>query len=215
LVGAISTPSLWTVVVVAAIVVPALLILDLGPWYLIGLLAIYAALDIAQRADMRRDARNRLAILAASGQDAPSVRFVGSARHCRRAAWLAKRLGWFVCPIERERMFRHSIRFRCVSGSSSLNMLLDALNGAKLATRIRLLDVVPSFGRRLSEQGLWEATDASPVPSDRRFPVSAAIDQKALPGDRLLFAWDTNDDERDESDVRRPVSRRSPAETDG
>ena len=157
LIGMASAPSWRTVATVAGIVVTAVLILELGIWYFIGLLAIYGALDVAQRAETRRDARNRMAILTAVGHHAPSIFFAGHARHCRRAAWVAKRLGWIAGPMAREGILRRSVRFRYVPGAAPLNTLLEALDGERLATRIRLLDFAPSFGRRLSEQGFWEA----------------------------------------------------------
>ena len=202
LLGVVSTPSWWTIGTVAAIVIPALMILDLGPWYLVGLLGIYAALDVAQRVDMRRGARNRMTILAAAGQEAPSVTFIGSARHCRQAAWLARKLGWYVCPIAREQMFRHSIRFRNTSGAAPLHMLLEALDGKRLATRIRLRNTAPSFGKCLSEHGLWE-TSAIPASAGEGGKVArhVATDGReldrvvrdAILSNRLLFGWNDSD----------------------
>ena len=157
LIGMASVPSWRTVATVAGMVVTAVLILELGIWYFIGLIALYAALDVAQRAEMRRDARNRMAILASVGHHAPGIFFAGHARHCHQAAWVAKQLGWIAGPMAREGVLRRSVRFRCVPGAAPLDTLLDALNDEKLATRIRLLDAAPSFGRRLSEHGFWEA----------------------------------------------------------
>jgi hypothetical protein len=138
-------------------VVTAVLILELGFWALVSLFAIYGALDIAQRAEVRRDARNRLMIRNSIGQQAQTVTYLGPARYCNRAAWVAKQLGWIACPMVRASLWRHSIRFRTAAGAAPLSSLLEALNQEKLATRIDLRGFAPSFARKLAEQGFWEA----------------------------------------------------------
>ena len=154
--GARSLPSWRTVGTVAAIVVTAILFLELGIWALIALFALYGALDLAQRAELRRDARNRLMIRSAIGQVARCVAYLGPARYCNRAAWVAKRLGWIVCPMVRATLWRHSVRFRAAPGAAPLSSLLQALNDEKLATRIDLRGVAPNFARKLAEQGFWQ-----------------------------------------------------------
>jgi len=154
-------PSWRTVATVAAIVVTAVLILELGVWYFVALIAIYAALDVAQRQEMRREAHKRMVILNSVGQSARSVAFFGLARHCQQAAWVAKRLGWIACPMVRERLLRHSVRFKYAPGAAPLTDLLKALDAERLATSIDLLEQVPSFGRKLSEQSLWDAGPAT------------------------------------------------------
>ena len=148
-------PSWRTIATVTAIVITALLILQFGVWYFVGLIAIYGLLDISERMELRRDARNRAAILSSIGQHVPSIGYVGSARHCQKAAWVAKRLGWIACPMRREGVVRFAVRFKRVPGSGPPNALLEALHEARLATRIRLPESAPSFGRRLSERGHW------------------------------------------------------------
>jgi hypothetical protein len=152
-----AAPSIRTIVTVAAVVVTAVLMLKLGIWYFAGLLGIYGALDVTQRLEARRDARVRLAIMTAVGHPARSVSFRGLARHCHHAGWIAKRLGWLACPMVRESFWRHSIQFKSVRGAAPLNMLLQALNEEKLATRIRLPAAAQSFAQRLSQQSFWEA----------------------------------------------------------
>jgi hypothetical protein len=154
-----SLPSARTVAIAAAIVITAVLILELGIWYFVGLIAIYAALDVAQRAEVKRDARIRMAIMGAAGQQAGSIAFFGLARHCHRAAWVARQLGWHPTPLTREGWLRRSIRFRFAPGAAPLSAVLDALNEERLATDIRLRNFAPSFGRRLAEQSYWDAGD--------------------------------------------------------
>lgn len=155
-----NVPSARNVATAAGIVVTAVLMLELGIWYFVLLVALYAALDLTQRTESRRDARIRLAIMTSVGQEARAVLFVGPSRHCEEAAWAARRLGWLVCPIRRESLWRHSIRFKSVAGASPLSHLLEALNEERLATRIHLPDTTPSFGRRLLEQSYWEPARA-------------------------------------------------------
>lgn len=152
----LTSPSWRTIATVAAIVVTAVLILEFGIWALVSLFAIYGALDVAQRIEMRRDAHNRLMIRNAVGQLTRSITYRGSARYCNRAAWVAKRLGWIACPMVRASLWRHSIRFRVAPGAAPLSVLLEALNQEKLATRIELRGFVPSFAHKLAEQGFWE-----------------------------------------------------------
>lgn len=140
---------------VLAIVITAVLILEFGVWYFVGLIVIYGLLDISERTELRREARNRAAILSSVGQQVPSIGYLGSARHCQKAAWVAKRLGWIACPMQREGMLRYTVRFRRDAGSGQLSALLEALHEAKLATRIRLPESAPSFGQRLSEHSHW------------------------------------------------------------
>jgi len=135
--------------------VTAVLMMKLGIWYFAALIAIYGGLDVAQRIDTRRDARIRLAIMAAMGHQARNVSFRGLARHCHHAGWVAKRLGWLACPMVRDNFWRHSIQFKSVRGAAPLSVLLQALNEEKLATRIHVPDTAPSFGRRLAQQG-WD-----------------------------------------------------------
>jgi hypothetical protein len=148
-----------TIVTVAAVVVTAVLMLKLGVWYFAGLVAIYAALDIAQRLEVRRDARVKMAIVRVTGHQPRSVSFRGLARHCHHAGWVAKRLGWLACPIVRETFWRHSIQFKSVRGAAPLSVLLQALNEEKLATRVRVPETAPSYGQNLAKQGQWEGAE--------------------------------------------------------
>src|SRR3990170_2965410 len=75
-------PSARTVATIAAIVVTTVLILELGIWYFAGLIALYVALDVAQRLEERRDARTMMAILRTTGRKARAISFRGHARHC-------------------------------------------------------------------------------------------------------------------------------------
>src|SRR5262245_48481450 len=72
-----SLPSARTIATISGVVVTAVLMLELGIWYLVALVVIYAALDLVQRAETRRDARLRIAILNSVGQTARCLRFVG------------------------------------------------------------------------------------------------------------------------------------------
>lgn len=155
-------PSWKMLATIAAIVITALLILEFGIWYFACLIAIYVLLDVAERLELRREARNRAAILEATGRQVPSIGYVGSGRSCQKAAWLARRLGWIACPMRRDGMLRRSVRFRRVANSRPASALLQELHEAKLATRIRLPVQAPAFGRRLAEQGVW----AEPVFQD-------------------------------------------------
>ena len=142
---------------IVAIVITVVLILQFGVWYFVGLIAIYGLLDISERMELRREARNRAAIISSVGRQAPSIGYVASGRHCQKAAWVAKRLGWIACPLRKEGLFRYAVRFKRVPGSNQVSALLEALHEAKLATRIRLPQPPASFGQRLSEQGYWDA----------------------------------------------------------
>ncbi len=147
-------PSWKMLGTIAAIAVTAVLILEFGIWYFACLIAIYGLLDVAERLELRREARNRAAILEATGRKVPSIGYVGSGRNCQKAAWLARRLGWIACPMHRDGLLRRSVRFRRIASSQPASALLQELHEAKLATRIRLPNRAPSYGRRLIEQGL-------------------------------------------------------------
>jgi hypothetical protein len=153
-------PSARSIITIAAVIVTAVLMMKLGIWYFAGLVAIYGALDIAQRIDSRRDAKVRLAIMTAVGHPARGVEFRGLARHCHHAGWVAKRLGWLACPMVRENLWRHSIQFKSVRGAAPLNVLLQALNEEKLATRIKIPATAQSYGSRLAQESYWEASQS-------------------------------------------------------
>ena len=159
----LSNPNLpgWrTVVTIAAITITAILMLEFGVWYFVALIAIYGVLDVGERLGLRRDARNHSAILATNGHPARSVGFIGSARHCQRAARVAKHMGWIACPMHRCGVLRHRMRLRHVRGAATLNALLEALLEAGLATRIRVpnsAEAPPSLARQLAERGYWDA----------------------------------------------------------
>lgn len=178
-----NAPSARNVATAAAIVVTAVLMLELGIWYFVLLVALYAALDLVQRTQSRRDAHIRLAIMTSAGQEARAVLFVGPSRHCEEAAWAARRLGWLVCPMERESLWRNSIRFKSVAGALPLSHLLEALNEERLATRIHLPDTTPSFGRRLLEHSYSE-----PAPTPDRLRDLGETRPKAM-----LFNTGTDD----------------------
>lgn len=153
-------PSARTTVTVAAIVVTAVLILELGIWYFAGLILLYAALDVAQRLEERRNARAMVAILRAAGRKAQAVTFLGQARHCERAAWVAREQGWFVGPIARMRPWRHSIQFLPISSAAPLSALLQALHREGLVTRLHVPDYLPKAQPGRDEQALgrgWES----------------------------------------------------------
>lgn len=141
-------PSTRTLITIAAIVVTAVLILELGVWYFAGLIVLYAALDVAQRLEERRSARTMMAILRTTGRRAKAISFRGQARHCERAAWVARELGWLAQPMVRERLRRHSIRFLPVQSAAPLSALLQALDRDKLITRIRVPEYLPKVGSR-------------------------------------------------------------------
>jgi hypothetical protein len=145
-------PSSRTVATIAAIVITAVLILEWGIWYFAALILLYAGLDIAQRLEERRDARTMMAILRTTGRKARAVAFVGHARHCERAAWIAREMGWLAQPMVRERLRRHSIRFVPVPSSAPLSALLQALDRDKLITRLQVPAYLPKAGSRLAAQ---------------------------------------------------------------
>lgn len=128
---------------VAAIVVTAILILEWGVWYFAGLVLLYAALDIAQRLETRRNASTTVAILRSAGRGARAVTFIGAARHCERAAWLARELGWLAGPMVRMRLMRHTIQFLPASKAAPLSALLQALHREGLITRLQVPDYLP------------------------------------------------------------------------
>ena len=150
-------PSSRTVATIAAIVVTAVLILEWGIWYFAALIALYAALDIAQRLEERRDARTMMAILRTTGRKARAVAFTGQARQCERAAWIAREMGWRAQPLVRERLRRHSIRFLPVQSAAPLSALLQALDRDKLITRLHVPEYLPKSGTRVRVQGFNEA----------------------------------------------------------
>lgn len=125
------------------VVVTTLLILKLGIWYFVGLVAVYVALDVAQRLKARREARNSKAISAVREQSARTVTFSGPRWHCGRAARIAHQCGWIAQPMERGGLWRSTIRFRHARRATSAAELLEALSSAKLATRITIRDAGP------------------------------------------------------------------------
>lgn len=141
-------PSTRVLVTVAGIVVTAVLMLELGAWYFVALIALYAGLDVAERLEERRDGRTMASILRTTGRKARSVSFNGRARHCERAAWIAREMGWLAQPMVRRRPLRHSIRFVPVQSSAPLSALLQALDRDKLITRLRVPDYLPKAASR-------------------------------------------------------------------
>lgn len=128
---------------VAVVVVTTLLILKLGIWYFVGLVAVYVGLDVAQRFTARREWRNSRAIAAVREQSARTITFNGRRWHCGRAARVAHQCGWIAQPMERGGWWRSTIRFSHARRATSAAELLEALSSAKLATRIAIRDAVP------------------------------------------------------------------------
>jgi hypothetical protein len=128
---------------VAVVVVTTLLILKLGIWYFVGLVAVYVGLDVAQRLKTRREGRNSRAIAAVREQSARTITFNGRRWHCGRAARVAHQCGWIAQPMQRGGWWRSTIRFRHARRATSAAELLEALSSAKLATRIAIRDAVP------------------------------------------------------------------------
>jgi hypothetical protein len=141
-------PSARIVATTAAIVVTTVLILEWGVWYFAGLIALYIALDIAQRLEERREARTMMAILRTAGRRAAGIWFKASERHCEQAAWIARELGWQAEPLLRHRIGRYSIRFLPAPSAAPLSTLLQALDRDKLISRIRVPDYLPKTGDR-------------------------------------------------------------------
>ena len=141
-------------------VVTAVLILEWGIWYFAGLVLLYVALDIVQRIEDRRDARIMMSILRTAGRKAEAVLFVGEVRHCERAAWLARELGWLVQPIARAGLWRRSVRMVPVGSAAPLSTLLQALQRGQLVTRLSVPEYLPKMGRSRSSAkvaGHWVA----------------------------------------------------------
>lgn len=158
IVGAwIDAPSWRGMATVAAIAVTAILMFKLGIWYFVALIAVYAVIDILQRLEEKREARNMMAILAATGCWAHSVTFRSRKRHCERAAWIARKLGWIPRPIRREGWGRRSIYFVPGASAAPLSNLLQALSREKLVTHIALPPALPKLGRRHTDQSYREA----------------------------------------------------------
>jgi len=132
-----------SVATVAVVVVTTLLILELGIWYFVGLVAVYVGLDVAQRLETRREGRNSKAISAVREQSAQTITFNGPRWHCGRAARVAHQCGWIAQPMQRGGLWRSTIRFRHARRATSAAELLEALSSAKLATRIAIRDAVP------------------------------------------------------------------------
>lgn len=128
---------------VAAIVVTAILILEWGVWYFAGLVLLYTGLDLAQRLETRRNASTMVAILRSAGRRAQAVTFIGAARHCERAAWIARELGWLAGPMARTRLMRRSIQFLPASPAAPLSSLLQALHREGLITRLNVPEYLP------------------------------------------------------------------------
>ena len=133
---------------VAVVVVTTLLILKLGIWYFVGLVAVYVGLDVAQRLETRREGRNSKAISAVREQSAQTITFNGPRWHCGRAARVAHQCGWIAQPMQRGGLWRSTIRFRHARRATSAAELLEALSSAKLATRIAIRDAVPQDSPR-------------------------------------------------------------------
>jgi hypothetical protein len=132
----------------AVVVVTTLLILKLGIWYFIGLVAVYVGLDLAQRLNGRREARNSKAISTVRGQPTRTVTFSGPRWHCSRAARVAHQCGWIAQPMQRGGLWRSTIRFRHARRATSAAELLEALSSAKLATRIAIRDAAADDASR-------------------------------------------------------------------
>lgn len=138
---------------VAVVVVTTLLILKLGIWYFVGLVAVYVGLDVAQRLKTRREGRNSKAISVVRAQSAQTITFNGPRWHCGRAARVAHQCGWIAQPMQRGGLWRSTIRFRHARRATSAAELLEALSSAKLATRIAIRDAAtqgPSRPRQSS-----------------------------------------------------------------
>jgi hypothetical protein len=132
-----------SVATVAVVVITTLLILKLGIWYFVGLVAVYVGLDVAQRLKTRREGRNSKAIAIVREQPAQTITFNGARWHCGRAARVAHQCGWIAQPMQRGGLWRSTIRFRHARRATSAAELLDALSSANLATRIAIRDAVP------------------------------------------------------------------------
>jgi hypothetical protein len=136
-------PSWRGLATVAVVVVTTLLILKLGIWYFVALVAVYVGLDVAQRFKARREERNSEAISAVREQSAQTIIFSGRRWHCGRAARVAHQCGWIAQPLQPGGLWRSTIRFRHARRATSAAELLEALSSAKLATRIAIRDAVP------------------------------------------------------------------------
>ncbi|MDB5697434.1 MAG: hypothetical protein JWN69_238 [Alphaproteobacteria bacterium] len=137
---------------VAVILVTTLLILKLGIWYFVGLVAVYLALDVAQRFEARREARNSAVISAARERATETIMFSGPRWHCARAARVAHQCGWIAQPMRRGRLWRASIRLCHARRATPAAELLEALRNAKLATRIALAVALPATAAGLARQ---------------------------------------------------------------
>lgn len=137
-----------TMATVAVVVVTTLLIFKLGIWYFVGLVAVYVAIDVAQRLKTRREGRNSKAISVVREQSARTITFNGPRWHCGRAARVAHQCGWIAQPMQRGGLWRSTIRFRHARRATSAAELLEALSSAKLATRIAVRDAVPQGASR-------------------------------------------------------------------
>lgn len=144
--GVHAAPPARTITTAAVIIITAILILQWGIWYFAGLILLYVALDIAQRIEDRRAARTMMAILRTAGRKAESVLFVGQTRHCERAAWIARELGWLVQPMMRDGFWRRSVCLLPVGSAAPLSTLLQALQRGGLVTNIAIPDHLPRMG---------------------------------------------------------------------
>lgn len=180
-------PSAKALMTAAGVVLTAVLMLELGVWYFVALLALYAALDIAQRSEARRAARVHMAVVASIGHRAGTLRFAGTPGDCEAAAWAARNLGWMVSPMQRERFWRRSVRFTHMSGASPLSYLLEALADKGLVRDVDIRQPLPSFGRRLIEHGRWDGAaieERAPATGGRGLPARAPAVGEAV--DRRL-----------------------------
>ncbi len=156
-------PSARVLVTVAGIVVTAVLMLELGAWYFVALVALYAGLDVAERLEERRSGRTMAAILRTTGRRARSISFGGGVRHCERAAWIAREMGWLAQPMVRQRLRRHSIRFVPAQSSAPLSALLQALERDKLITRIHVPEYLPKSTSRAAGLSAIRRANRGPV----------------------------------------------------
>jgi len=150
-------PSSRVVATVATVTITAVLILEWGFWYFAVLIFLYIALDVVQRLEERRTARVMMGILRTAGRSARAVEFRGLLRHCERAAWIGRELGWTVQPVIRLRPWKAAVRLLPAGSTVPLSGLLQALDRAELVTRLQLPERLPKLGceaqRELHESG--------------------------------------------------------------
>lgn len=150
-------PSARVVATVATVAITAVLILEWGFWYFAVLILLYVALDVVQRLEERRTAKVMMGILRTAGRSARAVEFRGLLRHCERAAWIGRELGWTVQPMVRLRPWKSAVRLLPGGSIVPLSGLLQALDRAELITRLGLPDRLPKLGRDAVQRDFHES----------------------------------------------------------